>query len=294
MKKTPRITIVTPSYNQAKFLRETIESVLGQGYPDLEYIVMDGGSTDGSVEIIREYEKHLAFWCSAPDGGQSSAINQGFARATGKIMAWLNSDDYYLPGTLRYVAETLDEDRAELVLGNCFHFHENKSEARGSDVVLRHRLQRLSTVDYMIQPSTFWTRVAWEKVGPLHGDFHYVFDWDWYLRALAAGTEFKATPRYLSAYRAHEDHKSGGAAEKRLIEIRGIHERYSSPRILKLYDDCLANQRNIARVRKWAKSLKLTKLVGTPAILKLVLPGIFRGADDADIRDIFGIVTERS
>jgi glycosyltransferase involved in cell wall biosynthesis len=293
MKKLPRRTVVTPSFNQARFLRDTIESVLGQNYPDLEYIVMDGGSTDGSVEIIKDYEKHLTFWSSERDKGQSDAINKGFARATGRIMAWLNSDDYYLPGTLRFVAETLDPDRAELVLGNCFHFQENKSEAKGSDVPRRHQAHRLSTIDYIIQPSTFWTRVAWDKAGPLNDNYHYVFDWDWYLRAMAADTEFKVTPRYLSAYRAHEAHKSGGIGDdKREREIRGMHERHGSPRLLKLYDDCRAHQRTISRVRKWAKSLKLTRVMGTTAILKLFLPGIFWGADEKDIKDILGLISE--
>src|SRR2546426_12347701 len=99
-----KTTIVTPSYNQGRFLEQTIQSVIGQQYPNLEYIVMDGGSTDNSVEIIRKYEDQLAFWVSEKDEGQSAAINAAFAKSTGEILGWVNSDDMYLPGTLEYVA----------------------------------------------------------------------------------------------------------------------------------------------------------------------------------------------
>src|ERR1700678_1499461 len=118
MTNWPRITVVTPSFNQGNYLSDTIESVLGQGYPNLDYMVLDGGSTDNSVEVIKRYEKHLSFWCSEKDGGQAAAINRGFSKATGAILAWLNSDDYYLPGALKFAAEKLNVDREEIVLGN--------------------------------------------------------------------------------------------------------------------------------------------------------------------------------
>ena len=108
-----KITIVTPSYNQGRFLEQTILSVVGQQYPNLEYIIMDGGSTDNSVEIIKKYESHLAHWESEKDSGQAHALNKGFALATGTIFGWLNSDDYYLPGTLSFVAEQLDARQPE-------------------------------------------------------------------------------------------------------------------------------------------------------------------------------------
>jgi glycosyltransferase involved in cell wall biosynthesis len=289
VKKIPRITVVTPSFNQAGFLRDTIESVLGQGYPDLEYIIMDGGSTDGSVEIIKEYRQRLSYSCSEPDGGQAEAINKGFARSTGDILAWLNSDDYYLPGTLRHIAENLDVNQPELLLGNCVHFHEGKPKIHGSDLPLRHQQLSLTVVDYIIQPSSFWTREAWDRVGSLESHFHYVFDWDWYLRAIKAEVEVKTTSRYLSAYRVHPRHKSGTGGEKREEEIRAIYIKHGSPRLLKLHDECRRHAQRIAFVRKWISNLKLSRLVTVSTLLKCFLPAIFWDAPEKDINDLLGL-----
>ena len=290
MTPLPRITVVTPSYNQAPFLRDTIESVLGQGYPNLEYIVMDGGSTDGSMAIIQEYAPRLAYWCSAKDGGQAAAINAGFARATGSILAWLNSDDYYLPGTLRAVAGLLDPARAGLLLGNCIHVREGESALRGSDVSLRHRQMRLATTDYIIQPSSFWTKATWDRVGALDAQLQYVFDWDWFIRCVEAGVEVTTTPRYLAAYRIHAAHKSGAGGDKRNEELRAIYARHSPPHILQLHDDCQRHARRISRVRKRISQLGLNRILPTERLLKWFLPGIFARVPEQDIRDYFGLI----
>ena len=292
MNPLPRITVVTPSFNQAPFLRDTIESVLGQGYPDLEYIVMDGGSTDGSVDIIKEYAPRLAYWTSAKDGGQAAAINAGFARATGGILAWLNSDDYYLPGTLRTVARLLDPTHAGLLLGNCIHVREGESALRGSDVPLRHQQMRLATTDYIIQPSSFWTKATWDRVGALDAQLHYVFDWDWFIRCAEAGVEMTTTPRYLAAYRIHAAHKSGGGGEKRDEEVRAIYTRHSPPHILKLHDDCRQHADRIKRTRKWISNLRLNRMFPTARLLQWFLPDIFARVPEKDIRDYFGFITD--
>jgi glycosyltransferase involved in cell wall biosynthesis len=168
----PRITIVTPSYNQGQYLEATIQSVLGQGYPDLEYIIMDGGSTDESVTVIKKYEKYLAYWVSAPDGGQAAAVNAGFGRATGGILAWLNSDDTYLPDALRRAAETLDDGKPDLVFGNCMYFIQESGQVILTNVGIAQQAYDLPTCDYLSQSSTFWTRRAWDLVGPLDESLH--------------------------------------------------------------------------------------------------------------------------
>ena len=290
MPPLPRITVVTPSFNQAPFLRETIESVLGQGYPDLEYIIMDGGSTDGSAAIIEEYAPRLAHWQSARDGGQAAAINAGFARASGSILAWLNSDDYYLPGSLRAIAELLDPAKPGLLLGNCIHLREGESRLRGSDVPLRHKQMRLATTDYIIQPSSFWTRATWDRVGALDEKLQFTFDWDWFIRCAEAGVEVATTPRYLAAYRIHAAHKSGSGGEKRDEEIRAIYTRHSPPHILKLHDDCRLHARRIARTRKWISNLRLDRIISKPTLLKFFLPGLFAHVPEQDIRDYFGFI----
>jgi glycosyltransferase involved in cell wall biosynthesis len=246
----PKISIVTPSFNQAAFIEETIESVLGQDYPNLEYIVMDGGSTDGTVEILRKHEKRFSYWQSQPDAGQADAITQGFRRATGDILAWMNSDDVYLPGALRHAAGQLNVAREQLLFGNCFHFVEGAARGMTSDVILKHRRHRLDLIDYFIQPSTFWTRPLSQKIGELDTALHYAFDWDWFIRAQRAGAELLPTAKYLSAYRIHPGHKTASGGEVRYREIREIYSRYQSPALQGAVDTCRANYGSLDRWRR--------------------------------------------
>ena len=233
----PKITIVTPSYNQGQFLEQTILSVLGQNYPNLEYIIIDGESTDNSVEIIKKYEKHLKYWVSEPDKGQSDAINKGFSHSSGDILAWINSDDMYIPGVLNYIPEIITQTRLGIFFGNCIHFtmHKNTLVSFGSDVVEKSNSIKLNNYDYIIQPSTFWTRDTWVKVGKLREDMHFVFDWEWFLRAEDTGIPFFPIQFPLSIYRIHDSHKTGTGGIKRQQEIAYIYSIYNQ-RIVLLYD----------------------------------------------------------
>ncbi len=182
----PRASIVTPSYNQGQFLEETIRSVLLQGYPNLEYIVIDGGSTDQSVEVIQKYERWLAYWVSEPDAGQSEAINKGFAKSSGDLLGWLNSDDRLRPAGLRVLGRFLQErPEVGIVYGDC-----GLIDAQGSDVGMfptgEFSLRRHLIVDLIPQPAALFRRRVWELNGPLRTDLHYIMDYVlWTMSALS-------------------------------------------------------------------------------------------------------------
>jgi glycosyltransferase involved in cell wall biosynthesis len=226
----PKISVITPSYNQGVFLEDTILSVLGQNYPNLEYIVIDGGSCDGSLEIIKKYEKHLAYWESVKDNGQSHAINKGMEKATGDILCWLNSDDLFLPSTFSYVSKLfLNSGKPALIYGNCILFRETENGmwALGTDVVGAAKTSALEAGDYIIQPSTFWTKTAWQQLGTLREEMHYAFDWEWFLRAKKSGIDLQPVNKILSMYRHHETHKTANGGEKRRDEIAAVYHQYS-------------------------------------------------------------------
>jgi glycosyltransferase involved in cell wall biosynthesis len=211
----PRISIVTPSYNQGQFLEETIRSVLLQGYPDLEYIIMDGGSTDGSVEIIRKYERWLAHWVSEKDAGQSAAINSGLARATGGILAYLNSDDYYLPGALAAAAEALPVERGWCAADILF-LDETTGERKPMHAVIPRNWIALIARrrGWLPQSSTFWTAALWRECGPFDPQMYFSFDWDLYCKFLLKDCLPVYCPKPLSVARRHAAAKSTLAAER--------------------------------------------------------------------------------
>ncbi len=186
MKLYPKITIVTPSYNQGQYLEQTILSVLDQNYPHLEYIIMDGGSTDNSVEIIRKYESHLAFWVSEKDRGQSDAINKGLQRATGEVFNWLNSDDYYTPETLWKVAAAFENRNVYAVCGKGRVFSPNNETVRytkGGDVY-KNNLAKTIGWARVDQPETFFRMSAIQQMGLLDTRLHYLMDRDWWIKYL--------------------------------------------------------------------------------------------------------------
>lgn len=256
---TPKISIVTPSYNQGQFLEQTILSVLGQGYPNLEYIIIDGGSTDNSLEIIKKYEKYLTYWVSERDKGQSHALNKGFQIATGEILAWLNSDDYYLPNTLNQIATFLPIKPASILFGNCLHMDESSNQFVGSNVVQWQKNFDITIYDYIIQPSSFWNRATWEAVGLLDENLHYGFDWDWFVRAENLGVNFISSNQYFSLYRIHESHKTGTGGDKRFQELCDIYGKYDKQEIIPLFEYLYTNRDVINHKLKLIKRIGLKK-----------------------------------
>lgn len=231
-----KISIVTPNYNGGEFLEETIQSVLGQNYPGLEYIIIDGGSTDNSIDIIKKYSNFLSYWESERDRGQSHALNKGFRRATGEILGWLNSDDMYLPGTLLYISKVIDPKNAGIYFGDCIHFRydDEKLTCRGSNVSGKYKSLDLSLNDFIIQPSTFWTAETMKTVGFLNENLHYGFDWEWFIRASKC-VPFYPVTKPLSLYRLNENQKTSSGGLKRQKEISEIYGKYN-PRVRKLYN----------------------------------------------------------
>jgi glycosyltransferase involved in cell wall biosynthesis len=225
----PRVTIVTPSYNQAEYLEETIRSVLLQGYPDLEYFIMDGGSTDGSVEIIKKYQPWLAGWVSEKDNGQSHAINKGFSQASGEWLGWLNSDDCYAPYALFNLLQTAYASQAKFVYGSCIQFGVNPNVMPFPRMDMpgprAFDLEIIRMVDLIIQPATLWRREIYEQCGPLAEDLHYAFDWDYFIRC-AQQNRGAQCAQPIAVYRLHETNKSIGLNLKREEELIIVSLKY--------------------------------------------------------------------
>ncbi|NLG99315.1 MAG: glycosyltransferase [Chloroflexi bacterium] len=213
MQNYPRVTIITPSYNQAEFLEETILSVLSQNYPNLEYFIIDGGSTDGSPEIIRKYEDRLAWWVSERDRGQSDAVNKGFARATGEIIGWINSDDYFLPGAIHAAVQAMQEHPdCSIVFGDVLAIN-GSGEPINVMTFGDWSLDDLMQFKVIGQPSVFIRREALERAGYLDLSYHYLLDHELWLRVVQQGPMYYYRQRW-SAARYHAGAKNVSQTDK--------------------------------------------------------------------------------
>lgn len=224
-----RISLVTPSYNQAPFLEATLESVVAQKYPALEWIVMDGGSTDGSVEILKRYAHHFAYWTSERDAGQTDALQRGFARATGEILGWLNSDDVLLPHALERVGMFFAETPAcDFLTGDSVFVSADGTRetyaVRGGAYSFRELLHYCDGT-YLGQPSVFFSRAAFERVGGLDGTIQNAMDFDLWLR-LREWYELFYLPQRLSQMREHPHAKGQDPQQRVLNDVVRVTKRY--------------------------------------------------------------------
>jgi GT2 family glycosyltransferase len=226
----PTISIVTPSYQQGRYIDRALYSVVNQKYPSLEYVVQDGGSSDETIDVLRRFEPLLSSWVSEPDDGQGDAVNRGFRKTTGEIMAWLNSDDLLLPGSLAYVASYFAKHpEVDVLYGHRIMIDQTDSQI-GAWVLPAHDDGVLTLADYVPQETLFWRRSIWEATGGyVDGSFGYALDWDLLLRFREAGAKMVRVPRFLGAFRIHEEQKTTalhavGESETDQLRLR-VHER---------------------------------------------------------------------
>ena len=282
MDEFPRITVITPSLNQAQFLEQTIRSVLDQNYPNLEYIVIDGGSTDGSVDIIKRYEDRVAYWVSETDRGQSHAINKGLKRATGEIIAYLNSDDFYLPGALHRVAEvSRRRPETDLIHGRCRSVDAmgNKVGEFFGDISTYSEILDLWDIWWgrrnFVQPEVFWTKRITDRIGSFRENLHFGMDYDFWTRILRTGATVARLDIELACFRLQPNQKSNDrtrAAAELLSIVRPLlwerHPAVSWPRRLTLQGAWLFTvvfgreaakslERGEGRLRRWPRLMWL-------------------------------------
>ena len=243
----PKISIITPSYNQAEFLERTILSVLNQNYPNLEYIIIDGGSTDGSVEIIKKYEKYLSYWISEKDNGQTDAINKGFKIATGEIFAWINSDDTYLLGTFSKVAKAFQQHpEADLMYGNIYFINEDDG------IIGKLGLTKLDMAHFVFegislaQQAVFCTKDIYNKIGGLNLQYQFCMDFDLFIRITHIG-HLRYIPEYLANFRIHKDSKTSTNSDTWRIEHDEIMKRYLPQNADKIH---FIYKKNLCRLRR--------------------------------------------
>lgn len=215
----PKVSVVTPSYNQGRFVEETVRSVLLQGYPNLEYIIVDGGSTDGSTDIIRKYEPWLAYWVSKPDRGQTYAINKGWRRATGDVLAYINSDDCYLNGSVAAAAEAFSANPgAGLIYGTATIVDEDSRPIRAWQAYPFDLKRMFTKTNSVPQPAAFFSRTALETVGSLDEQWDMIMDYEFVIRV---GMRFPTVclSRTLALFRDHPHSKTSTMFERANREV---------------------------------------------------------------------------
>jgi glycosyltransferase involved in cell wall biosynthesis len=240
----PKISIVTPSYNQGKYIEQTILSVINQNYPNLEYIIIDGGSTDETVDIIKKYEQYITYWVSEKDEGQSHAINKGIEKCTGEIFNWLNSDDWYEPNALFIVARAFMENKdIQFVSGYENHVFENGNNTIQNGTFIKESLEETIACCEVAQPSTFFKLDGIKRVGGVSNDLHYIMDGEmWVKLLLLYGQDgFKKLNKTLVNFRLHENSKtiSNTIIDNFLVErssiIYNLHNHLRLPQIISEY-----------------------------------------------------------
>jgi glycosyltransferase involved in cell wall biosynthesis len=223
----PLVSVVVPSYNQGRFLDEALRSVLDQEYEPLEVILVDGGSTDETLDVVRRHEHRLAWWTSEPDRGQAHALNKGFARARGEVLGWLASDDALLPGAVGRVVDELERDPdAVLVYGEALFVDEEGREIfalepRPFEIEAMVR----ACANHVVQPGSLFRRRAFEQAGPLNEDGHYLFDFEFALDVAGVG-KVARIPDRLALYRVHPESKSGGGSLLKARDYVRFADRY--------------------------------------------------------------------
>jgi glycosyltransferase involved in cell wall biosynthesis len=230
----PLVSIITPSFNQAAFIERTIASVEGQDYPNVEHIVFDGGSSDGTIEILKKHP-HLD-WLSEPDDGQSSAINKGFKKANGEIIGWLNSDDVYYPGAIREAVEYLQAHPETALVYSDFMEIEADDRERARVWTVPFDLERMLNQGNLIpQPSTFFRREVFDRVGYLNPDYRYAMDYDYWIRIAKSGLRLDRVDRCWSGFRLHGTSKTISESSRAWREHRRISRAYGGRFLVPLF-----------------------------------------------------------
>ena len=227
----PKISIVTPSFNQGNFLEQTILSIINQNYPNLEYIIIDGGSTDNSVDIIKKYEKYITYWVSEKDNGQTDAINNGFKIATGDIINWINSDDVLAKNSLNSISKYfLLNPKTDIVFGKCPLIDENDNIIKHRNIISFSSKALWAPSATLIQPATFFRKLILEEIGYLDQSINFVMDQDLYLRMDLANKNFSKVNFIIAYFRIHTNAKSvklRNSMKKELNYILNV--KYKSP-----------------------------------------------------------------